>query len=251
MRNGDWQPGTQIAFGRMPDGSLHLVNGQHRMRAAIEARHASEYQILICDCSDENELAALYYKFDRSARIRSLSEVANAANLSEEYNLSKSMTVAVLSAVPILAYNLKVVSYTHEPIIRDDDWKIEKAAEWWSAARLYETAISRAEIGMPRRLRGVYVTAAALATLRFQEKTAFEFWKGVAENDGLSRGDPRRALSVALLSRSFKTGRMDAPLILSCNSWNAWFTGKSLQQAKVHDESVARLLGTPFSGKQS
>lgn len=251
MQRGQWTPGTQIAFGRLPDGTMHLVNGQHRLLALSDSGTTQEFQVLIVDVADEPALSALYNHFDVVARQRSLSEVLNATGIAKKLGLTKSMAKATYESVAILENGLRRPNYQVDPVgARSKDVRFELARQWWAFAIEYEQLIKPASVTLKTKLVGPGVVTVALATLRYQNEKATEFWRGLAENDGLRKGDARRTLIQALYDRNFAKGNQDGRIILPANAWNNWFQGKDALILKIFQGAEPRLLGTPYGRRK-
>lgn len=251
MQRDKWTGGGQIAFGRLPDGTLHLVNGQHRLLAVAESGTSQEFQVLIVDVSGAAELGALYYRFDVAARNRSLPEILNAAGTAEQHGLSKTMTRVAFEAVALLENGLCRPNYQTDPVIaRDIDMRFEASRPWWLHAVAFEHLIEPSRAAIRQRLRTQGVVAVALATLRYQPERAELFWRGLAEDDGLRKGDPRRTLNMALADRHLGPSSHHARVILPANAWNAWFQGRSIGHIKAPADSKPKVLGTPYDGRE-
>ncbi len=247
MQRGQWSPGMQISFGRLPDGTLHLVNGQHRLLAVADSGTTQNFNLQIMDVADGAELATLYNRHDVTALGRSLSQVLNATGIAEKLNISKGMTKATYEAVALLENGLRRPNYQTDPVkTRSPDARFEMARAWWQFAVKYEELLRPCAPALKSKLQSQSTVAVALATLRYQTEKAEVFWRGLAENDGLRKGDPRRALMVALYERSLNSGKVDARIILPANAWNNWYQGKSINTLKVFAESEPFLLGTPY-----
>lgn len=247
MQRGQWSPGMQISFGRLPNGTLHLVNGQHRLLAVADSGTTQNFNLQIMDVADDAELATLYNRHDVTSLARSLSQVLNATGISERLNISKGMTKATYEAVALLENGLHRPNYQTDPVkTRSTDVRFEMARAWWEFAVKYEELLRSCAPALKTKLHNQGNVAVALATLRYQPEKAEVFWRGLAENDGLRKGDPRRALVVALYERSLNSGKFDARVILPANAWNNWYQGKNINTLKVFAESEPFLLGTPY-----
>lgn len=250
MRRNRWTAGSQIAFGWL-GGRLHLVNGQHRMHAIIAAQRTIEVQVLIEAVDTEAELAALYYRFDVQQRRRSTSEVLNAAEIAQQHGLSAGMTKAAFEAVALIGNGLKPINYQQEPVkARSVDARLDAARAWWPTAGLFQQAIKRADTTLKAKLLSTGVVAVGLVTLRYQPEKAEAFWRGVAADDGLRVGDPRRTLIKDLMGRRLNVGRQAQAVIVSALAWNAFFLGKPLKILKVYEGADPKVLGTPFDGSR-
>lgn len=247
MRQGKWTPGSQIAFGKLK-GRLYLVNGQHRLYAVVAYGYVVEFQVLVVDVADEAELATLYHRFDVNQRRRSAADVLAAADIQALRGVSKTLRNAVYGAVALLANGMARPNYTHDPLARIVDVRLELAEAWAPEAVRYEAAIAGAFRDIKSKLRAQGVVAVGLVTMRHQPEAAEEFWHGVALQDGLSRDDPRAALGRDMLSRAWTQGSYLQPSISAAQAWSAYFAGKRLTRIHVHANARVRIAGTPFKG---
>ena len=252
MRRGDWTPGTQIAFGRLRDGTMHLVNGQHRLLALSDSGTTQDFQVLIVDVVDETALSHLYNHFDVITRKRSLAEVLNATGIGKTLGLSKTMLKATFEAVALLENGLRLPNFHTDPVgARSRDVRFELARQWWDFAIEYEKLIISAAPTLKVKLLSKGVVTVGLATLRYQNEKGMEFWRGLAENDGLRKGDARRTLIQALYERNFTKGNQEGRIILPANAWNNWFQGRDALILKLYQKAEPRLIGTPYNKRKA
>lgn len=245
MRRGQWTPGSQIAFGRL-GGRLFLVNGQHRLRGVAETGLAQEFQVLILDAKTDAELAALYHRFDVAARQRSIPELLNAADVAEKHGISKSMAKTVYDAAGFINAGFVRPNYQVDPVAaRSIDARFDAAESWWGIARSYESIVNLGDNTARAKLRIPGVAAVAFVTLKHQEAKAREFWAGVAQDDGLRKGDPRKTLFKALTERNLRNGSIYVRSAVPATAWNAWFRGDSITFIRHQDK--VRILGTPYA----
>lgn len=246
MRREQWTAGSQIAFGEL-EGRLHLVNGKHRMHSVIGAGRSIEFQVLIERCADRAALDALYHRFDVVQRHRSLAEVLNATGIAESHSLSKSMTKATYEATGLLMNDFNRPHYQVDPVkARSVDVRLDAALPWWPFAVTYEQAIEQAHRAVKGKLLTAGVVAVALLTLRYQPVKGWEFWHGLAVDDGLRVADPRQTLAKDLMNRRLNAGSMNQGVIAAALAWNAFYQGRSLKIIKVHQGAKALVLGTPM-----
>lgn len=246
MRSNGWLPKNQIDFAEL-DGNLILVNGYHRMSAQVLSGKSVLWTVVIHACKDMGEVRSLYYKFDTNAKIRGAAQVLNGINFSEQTGLSKTIAKSLYDAVPVIAAGFsKAVRDRDVLTTRNADRRLAMAMEYVQAAKLYEQCLGRIPVKMGSKFRSAGVTAVALVTLRYQPKTAIEFWKGTAENDGLHKGDPRLALHNDLLSRSLNVGSQIQSVFAPSYAWNAWFERREIKIIKVYARTRASIAGTPF-----
>lgn len=250
MRRGKWTKGSQIAFARVGD-RLYLVNGKHRMHSVIASGRDIEFQVLIVDVQTMEEVAALYYHFDVAARARSTSDILRAVGGTEMHGLSKAMAKSLYSAAGLISNRLVWPHYLRDPIkARSVDHRLDAMKPWWALAKQFETITEDADRNLRVRLRRPGTVGVGLLTLKYQPDKAVTFWAGVAQNDGLRKGDPRHALVFDILNRVLASGTSMQGVIVPCAAWNAWFEGKSITHIKVTSTATPRLLGTPFDGRR-
>src|SRR6185312_2567852 len=139
MRNHEWTAGTQIHFGRTPDGDLHLVNGQHRMHAVIKADAAIRFQILVTDVANEAGLKTLYRRHDRLAAKRTISDALTAEDIPDEYQLRKDIARACFGAALLIEAGFRSVGHHADPyLMRSDEARLRLCEPWWPVAALYQ-----------------------------------------------------------------------------------------------------------------
>jgi hypothetical protein len=248
MRCDRWTDGSQLAFALL-DGELHLINGQHRMRAVIVSGATVVFQVLVNQVYTQEEMESLFFRFDRRTRARSDREVLHSLRIPEKYGLSAGMAKTVFSAALLISKNFERASYQADPVsVRSDDARLETAAPWWEAGAEYERMIAEAPRVVRKYLMGAQVTSVALVTIKHQPELAKEFWGGVAANDGLRRGDPRHTYLRDLQTRS-TAGSHNAGAIAAAYSWSAFVENREITHLKVYDNSRVRIAGTPFDGR--
>lgn len=249
MVKGNFTAGTQLHFGRV-GGRLYLVNGHHRLHAHSLTDAALEFQCLVTNCEDESEVAQLYYRHDTVSAVRGLADVVRATGTAAAAGISETDARRTLAAVKVIVGRFaRAMSHQQEvKNLREPDEILAAASSWWPYAKTYfaitEGASREAAVCLGRQ----HIIAAALVTLKYQPDKAREFWAGVAADDGLRKGDPRKSALRFLLSHGIGSG--GNPLAWSGIAgvslcWNAWFRGEPLSQVKSSLVSEIVLLGTP------
>lgn len=249
MMKGNFTAGTQLHFGRL-NGRLYLVNGHHRLHAHSSTGAPLEFQVLITDCANEREVAQLYWRHDTVSATRGLGDVVRAAGSGEQHGVTESDARRTLAAVKVIVARFaRAMQHSQEvKNLREPDEILAAAAPWWPHAKTYFTIIDGAARDIRVCLNRQHVVAAGLITLKYQPEKAAAFWAGVAADDGLRRGDPRKtALQHLLKTKPGQGGNglswIGVAGLSKC--WNAWFRGESYTHPKpaLVDEIV--LEGTP------
>lgn len=246
MKNGGWNEGSQLAFARI-NKRLILVNGYHRLSAIILSELTQEFQVLIVDVEDMDAVGTLYARFDTGTRKRTNAEIFSAMSFSEKYGIGKNVANRLIRAATILENGFHRAHYTEKPEIQDVDYKIAISAKWAKPAILFQDLIKGAAPFLKDRLLSAGIMAVALATLVHQQGKAVPFWKGIAEDDGLRVGDPRKALARDLLTRNLHSGNRRQAEVSASTAWNAWYSNRSLKLVKFYGENAKfSILGTPW-----
>lgn len=248
MRRDKWQSKSQIDFAVL-DGQFILINGYHRAYAQVRSGKTIVWNIALHQVKSESDLRSLYYAFDTNVRPRTARDILNAAEFGTVTGATGEIAKSLYAAVPYLANKFVMDKNNRNFLVeRQVDRRLEIASQYAKAALRLEAAIE----GMPGNRRIKFksgaVTAVAVATFRYQGDTAWTFWNGVANLDGLKRGDPRLALASDFMSRKVNSAKLEsiAPAIIA---WNAFYNERQLQLIKVLDSFVPVIDGTPFDGK--
>jgi hypothetical protein len=249
MRRGLWRPKDQLAFARL-NGKLILINGYHRANAQIASGKNVEWSIAIHDCTTTEQVRALYHRFDTNLRKRSDQSILKGVGFSEEFGLAPLAASCLYKAVPIIANGLSVRAagadsdiFTRS--IVDDRLKLAK--EYVRAASAFEFLMKPAPRWLKKKVQNGGIYAVAMVTMRLQPTEASEFWGGIAENDGLRRGDPRMAFLNDLADRNLHTGTVAQSVVVPALAWNAHWDQRDLKVIKVHPGRKTKLQGTPYT----
>lgn len=250
MKNHEFTPGTQISFGELPDNSLHLVNGQHRLKAVISSETPIMFQILITSCKDETELNTLWRRNDRMVVPRTISDIIHSEGIASHHNLRINVAQAVYQAMLVINSKFRLTSRHADPyLMRSDEARLKMAKDWWEYAINFQTATQTAPSKVKRTIYNAGVTAVGLVTFKYQPEKAHEFWYGLSENDGLRKDDPRNTYVRYLYNTERAKGKshVETAKAVSC-AWNSFFQDKTLSQIRIPDHVL--IKGTPFSELQ-
>jgi len=248
MTRGRWQQKSQLDFAVL-DGRYILVNGYHRAYAQVRSGKPIVWNIALHQVASAAALRALYYAFDTNTRPRSASDILKATEFSDANGLGKTIGEALYRAVPFLASKFALNPKQRNFLVEKQvDLRLSVANDYAKAAARYWGCLDGLSGGRKKKYLSGGVTAVAVATMRYQSDAAWQFWTGVASNDGLKRGDPRLALFNDFLVRTVAGGSAGsfAPAIIA---WNAWFEERDLRIIKVTENFVPVIAGTPFDGK--
>lgn len=245
MLSGAWIPGHSLNFAKI-NGSLILVNGQHRLQAIVECGCKQKFNVIITNAKTMDEVHKLYCTHDTGGRTRSLTEILTAAGVAQRTGLSNRATKALYESALLLETNFERVRYQNNTRVRNHDYRIECAFKWAEEARAFSSAVAAADNHLKGKLFSQGIMAVGLATFKFQASRAEEFWKGLAEGVNLSTGDPRYAFARDLRNRPLSVGNSQQGERSAAVAWNAFFANRRLKIIKVFTDSSITIAGTPW-----
>lgn len=250
---GDWMESYPIHFAALPDGRIWLVDGQHRLTSIANAPAPVSITVRIVDMESEKEARSFYAGFDGKGSVRTNVQILDAVGIAEALGLSQRMTRAVYEAAPLLMNGLEPL-YGSENMKKNPSMYLQSnrlalVTEWAKQAKEYEVMTKSAGKVMYEKLRKTGPVSVALYTLRHQPARAKEFWSGVANNDGLRRGDPRHTLIQDFGTRDIGTGSVRQRVQQSVLAWNAFCEGRDIKIIKCLTGAPIVVWGTPLNGK--
>ena len=250
IKQGDFRAYTPIDFA-VCDGVPHLVNGQHTLRAIFMSKQPVWLCVHFHRKNSLAEIHSLYSKYDTSVgRQRGLRDVVG--ELGDELGLNNRESDSLGVAVYYLHDGFRIVGGNDSPDRRyakkNFELRKELMREWCPEAKMYFKCIKEAGVSDKALFYRSAIMAVALLTLREQPEKALPFWQGVAEDDGLRKGDPRKALINWLRHNdSTRYGYLQHRAASAC--WNAWYTDRQLTKVYPKTDGALKICGTPIHVK--
>lgn len=247
MEKGRFISGTQIHFGVL-DGMLHLVNGQHTLAAIVRTGKAVQLTVLKTPVESEEELGQLYGRHDRH-RGRTPHDAFLGLGMADRTGLAEQEVNALGTALRYVLNGFRRPSvHTNVEIATSADVLAEAMETWAESARLYFECVREARHGMKGTFRRGPVVAVGIVTFHHQLAKAHDFWNGAAQDDGLHRLDPRRALNTFLLTNSSGHGDAITYIRNVANAWNKFYDDGELQFLRPSDMGKigVTIKGTPY-----
>lgn len=211
MRNGQFpNVGETIKF----DEEGHLIDGQHRLEALVEAGVTVEFFVIEGIPREDR------FKMDKNRR-RSASD-----ELTMGHGIPSAKSAQAVTRLVLLWEVEEVRGEVYKPTDAEIvDYVVANRDSIGQAVR-YGMGL-RNEIGaLPAAFGALY-----FLTYRIDAATALEFWEGVRNGEGLHAGDPELALR-ALIIRHAKAGG-EKPvkpfLAAGAKAWNAKREGKKMK----------------------
>jgi len=244
MQAGSWRPASAIEFARMPDGSLTLVDGHHRMLAQVAAGVDIVWTVLIHDVDGASAVRDLFWTYDTTLRKRSINNVMNGVQAAENMGLSKTMTTAIARASVFIEAGLSATNGPESTTFTPEETLLAMQ-EWSSQARHYDECVKAAPPALRRKLLSVQICAAALITLRIDDQGAKAFWMDIAKDDGLRRGTPQKTLLDWMRDTHLAGSGLTASTVAVARAWNAYRSGSTLSAIRIGRNAV-RFSGSKY-----
>ena len=249
MKRGAWRAKDKLDFARL-DNKLILINGHHRMSSQAASGVAIEWTIVIHDCASAEEVSTLYYSFDTNLRIRTNHNILAATGIAEEMGIAPSAAEALYRAVPLIEAGFDFSVAARDPIMeRVIDRRLERMRSFQKEAIAFDAAIKGAPKQIKKKLRAQGALCVALTAFKHQPELAADFWGGVAQNDGLRKGDARHTYLRLLQSEIGASGTTaEVGARAAAVAWNAFYDGRQITFIRTTSGPI-RIDGTPYRGK--
>jgi len=245
MQNGEWLSRSPLDFAQLPGGKLILVNGHHRLLAQVQSGQDIEWQVIIHDCADMDEVRNLFWRFDTVIRKRSTNNVLAGVDAAENLGVSKTTSTALAKSAVFIENGMCPPQGQNTRHYTPAE-KLRFMADWSQEAAAYEVAVGLAPAKMRRKLYSAQVMAVAMITYRAKPKLAKEFWEGLATDDGLKRGDPRKTLLDFLRDTHGASTGLTSTAVACARAWSAWCSDRQLGMIRVGRAPV-RIMGASYT----
>ena len=204
----------------------------------------------------ERRLREIYASHGRGLG-RKPSEILAGYGLDQEFGMALRDLDRFYSAARWVLIDYRKPSVVADAVLAKDVIAVaDRMGDWRAAAELFFEAIRSAHRPLQNALERAPVMAVALGTFRFAElDRADAFWRGTAEDDGLRRGDARKALIDYLVrASSDRRGSGVSQLRAVAACWNAFYEGRvyaRVAQLPFQGMVGVTLAGTPYRARAS
>jgi hypothetical protein len=227
----------------------YLTDGQHRLHAILLSGVSVRGIVYHRQTRRETEVAEDYGCADIN-KVRTIADALAATGLRESSELSRANFSHAASAVLPIIGGFTTASFTGSMPSSKSRGIRKAAVAWWlpTAETMFAT-IEGGERNITKGITRQAVLSIAFVTLHHQREWATEFWHGVAHDDGLRKGDPRRALALHLMTTPARSIAKTRQSRYAAFAWNCWVQNKALHSWRVSDPAQPIFLeGTPYDG---
>lgn len=239
-------------------GKVIWINGHHRLTMVARMPDPFTLAVLTITSDNANEDAKwLYASYDRG-KSRTIVDIIAGFGKNEEYSLTTQQAAAVASAALQIVQDFPAAICGADYHSKSATYRNELLQLYGDAAKQFfaDTKGATKEIGSLLKRREVLAVALVTYSNPKTKAKASAFWSGVAEDNGLASGDPRKTLLTRLRASPashFSAGELSR---LTASAWSAFFEDESLfvlRATKVKDAdgkmTYPRIVikGTSFS----
>jgi len=243
MKAGRFVPGTPIYLGRLPSGRMLLLNGQHTLWAITDAKGEITLTLITKEVADEDEAGRLYAVFDIH-RVRSFRDSALGVEGEKMDKLRARAASAIYAIERRMDFKGSVIKSRIEVI--DQMHKYEEALQLFRSV-LAEGATTQTRSFATR----VPILAVILLTFHEQPSLASEFWGRMIKDEGLTKGDPARALLSFLRNLGTSGGgggeKAHQMACATALAWNAEWDGRKIDHVKPGSMISLYVKGTSYA----
>jgi len=259
MVAGKFLPGQDISFGVL-DGHAYLLNGQHRLHAICKSGESLWFEVKMYPARDERHLAEMYAVFDTRGTARTLAEVLIAFGVDASLGVGKDALTRITAALRLIESDFNQI--THRAQNLTDEELVDLSSFYADAIGKFYNATRHPAPLLKRPLLRASVISLGIVTFHqaaeeYGEDIVGNFWKGLAGNEGLYKGDPRRTAYDHLTTTQIETAQAvkDKKMVSAqfqsrylANCWNAYIENRNITSAKPNVNAPIRILGTMWHG---
>jgi len=253
MRQGTFRQSTDICLG-VVHGKKMLMDGQHRLLAACMCDIPQQFTIKEYHLDSMAQFASLYATFDRHL-IRSHMDAMGAFGAAEEAGVTKSFIRRAISAFPLLSTGFGPrIQHWSQPIMRSSNIRYKMLLDWKREIHFYSDDLTGSKdagsVKGNMMLRQA-VMALAFVTYRYQQEKAHEFWSGIARDDGLKVGDPRKVALNFLFNNDTHAYSPSMYCRFLASAWNSFYASKERNNMRSGNAgNPIHIAGTPHTSRQ-
>ena len=217
MGNNEWAAGSQLTFAFDEVGGIpKLVDGQHRLRAAVQAQWTGTWNIRVMWPTEVQNSVELYVLLDGYQKRRTPAVMGRALGFEGLHERMQNVVIATAKYQNQWRSDYEAPLGCSHPPIRDNVARgKDRLASFIEADQIL--ANSRASSKARRRMMTAQVMAIVVETLACcEDNEAREFWTAVATNGDGVAGQLRDAL---IAGKPLRAGAMHTPRLVA-NAWN-------------------------------
>ena len=230
MMNGQWVPGGQITFTLTNGGRIVLVDGQHRLKAAVIANWSGVW----CIRAIWNKAAEdIYTTMDTSFKERTAANIGKSLGLDQFSPRMQNLIIQAAAYQNIWRSDYQLPKFCYKPPVRDNVQRVNDRMDSFMMADAI-VGNQRATPQIKGRLAVPMAVAVVAETFHANPEEAKEFWTSVVTNgDGVAAELRDRLIE----RRPLMAAANFTPRLVACG-WNQRRTARQLRLENRNDLKV-------------
>lgn len=224
-----------------------LVDGNHRMRAVVEAGKPQEFFVIERKLRDLSDVRQLYAQTDRG-RARTVADSLVAYDVIRTLGLPSKYELTRL----VGAVNVITSDFAYGNVKTPDELLLEKCAMYAPYFLKHHSWRTETDLRSFKLFQRRDELSVALVTMRYQPEIADPYWKSVTTGGGIPFGSPALKARDYIITRLTDGGgsakkndsKMDVRRKLAA-CWNKAYRGEDMTRLIVPKGDIP-ILGTPF-----
>jgi hypothetical protein len=256
MNEGVFDPTSLISFAVLKDsGTLFLIDGQHTLKAICTSAIPQKLLVSHYTVNSDIEIARLYSHFN-IGKARTFYDSVRAYGVTERFGLTNTQINQTAAAI---RYQLAGFPRTRINKKYQHEYMIQKVEDWLDPALVFFNTIDGSSPMIKRRISSAPSLAVCLNIVKYCPKKGPEF-VNLAHDDGLKKGDPRKAL-LNYIQQVIQGGGSASGLRpqtqghiarATAKCWGKFFDGLTLNRIRINNLDAGKnivIKGTPYTGK--
>lgn len=242
IESGRFRQKTQINFCSM-DGHYFLTNGQHTLSAIAGSGNSVLLSVIVLQVADKSEIADDFSRHDTHLT-RQISDSLVAHEIDKHFGITRTEMNIVSAACMQYAYMVgEIPLRAHGGFSNDEKLAITRRHGWLAVKCVKLLCCAGGRSYLTRKT----TVAACMITMNSCPDICAEFFMGIAKDDGLKQGDPRKTILNAFLNtvsgsvsgvRVAKDRKSDHEFVkMIAVAWNAFVSRKSLSLIRINFDS--------------
>lgn len=254
--HGEFNPYAPIECATIAGKIRSITNGHHRLWMIAQGTKPQVLCVVYVPVHTEEDIARLYATHDNGGKQRTIADIATAYGTDKVLDLPAMQLTKIGAAALIVSSSFAPHRCGLDYENKSPTFRNELLCTYGPFAKKFFDATAGADVTTKKLLMNQAVLSVMLATYMnpATEKKAQEFFVGMALDDGLKRGDPRKTLLDYLRRRALEHGNPRVNLMIHnvASAWNYFWKGEQLMKLAIRDATLpVTILGTSFLGKKT
>lgn len=239
---------TQIQFCFcVEDSNTYLVNGQHTLNAIVQSGVILDGLVITRTITNtKKEVDEFYTVIDKQSK-RTIVDAFRALDVENVWGITRECARHISSAAVLIetefidnhSRSLHNAKNSRRRQFSDSEI-VYLGNQWIEDYKKFNEAITPCDNDIRVKLHQTNVLALVLITFRCKPIEAKEFWRQVAQDDGLKVGDPRKTLNKWLMNHGSRARKANIEVVhpeafprVVAKCWSKWMKGEEVKNIAI------------------